>query len=281
MNKFVWKRLHEIVLALSVDCLADASNLQVFECDHRSEGHFARFGGAEAAREMLLGEHGKKPPHPPVLVVGIMPLPLDSQSSTAGEAGLQALLSWPGAAYLRYGFTREELCDVVQRICEGAKEPLPRELLPTPEDVLHSISEVRHWLASRLKNTKDALEDFQAAAKGKMALHPSYFNPVEILSKEHRQKLNRLLGFDLYLRRYASSADGLDAIKKNVALFEASWQELEVARQRCRAAVEGKACKELMVAVIQQLDAVCVALKEIIEATRRLDQQIKTGQGLK
>ena len=279
MDTALWLQLQKVILSVLVECVTDAGNFRIFESDHGSDGLYTRFAGVQAACEMLCGEHDKKPPHPAVLIVGISPLLIKrSCNHSSGEASLRALLGWPGAAFMQYGFNKEDLCFAVSRILEGAKEPLPRELLPTLDDILRLTSDIRHWLTNRLNNTNSTLANFRAAANGDVTLHPSHLEPVEAISRQHRKPLDRLWGFDLYIRNMTSSVSGVHPVKESVAQFESYWLALEVARQRYRTKrFEHEADRALAYAVIQELEKVHAAINEVIAAMRLLDDGIKTA----
>lgn len=252
-----------IVTALQEDGV-DASVLCIFECDHAEDGAFNRFAGVRAARRRLIQEHQGS--LPAVLVVGMPPVPRD---------GLVALLRWPGGAYLPYGFDRETLCSTARRIIEGAKQPLPAELCPTPADILRATFEVRHWIENRLRNTDLMLSDFRAVARGSVGLHPSYLEPAVAISEEHQAMLDRLLDFEPAIEQFAPGSGGVEVMRRAMAVFVARWDILETARAKCK--VDGSGAAGIG-EIISQIEGVCAALNEAIEATRQLDCAINVGQ---
>jgi hypothetical protein len=236
------------------------------------------FAGARAAREMLLGEYGKNPPHPAILLVGIQPLSKDSTfDCLSRDYNFRSLMKWSGSAYLQYGFSKGELNAVIARITEGANKSLPRELLPEPNDLLRLNSEIRHWLENRKRNTVETLSDFRNSLSGEIVLHPSHLEPVAAITMQHRElMLDRFWAFDVYVQKLTNSIDELNAVKDAITRFEAQWQSLEVARSKYRSELsKGHNCSEIASIVINKLELACNELEIAIQSTRQLDNSLK------
>jgi len=258
-------------------CDAVSNKTMIFECNHTEDGQFSLFVGAKAAREVLLGEFGKEPPHPAILLVGILPLSKDSTfDCPSRDYNFRSLMKWSGAAYLQYGFSKVELNAAIARITEGANKPLPRELLPEPNDLLQLNSDIRHWLENRKGNTLDTLSDFRNTLSGEM-LHPSHLEPVAAITMQHRElMLDRFFAFDVYVQKMTNSSDEFNAVKNAIVRFEAHWQSLEVARKTYRSELsKGSSCNEIVRIVINKLELACNELEIAIQATRLLDNSLK------
>lgn len=270
-------RLRKLIQGTLNYCADVPNSILIFECNHSEDGLFSLFAGAKAARELLLGEFGKNPPHPAILIVGILPLSKDSTfDCLSRDYNFRSLMKWSGSAYLQYGFSKAELNAVIARITEGANKSLPRELLPEPNDLLRLNSEIRHWLENRKRNTVDTLSDFRNSLSGEV-LHPSHLEPVAAITMQHRElMLDRFLAFDVYVQKKSNSSDEFNTVKDAIVRFEAQWQALEVARKKYRSELsKGSNCNEIARIVINKLELACNELEIVIQATRLLDNSLK------
>lgn len=231
--------------------------------------------------EYRFGKPVQAASHPtgPILVVGLgTALQLNPAMSHLQEDKSRILFHWPGIAYLPYCFTKDQLIAAARKVIEGAKEPLPPELLPTVEDVRRLTAEIRHWLENRRRNIEGALKNFEDAAHGETQLHHSYLEPVTAISEEHRAMLERLWVLEVPAAQFAPRIGGLAPLKAAVAEFEARWQVLEGARAALGTAGAEEQAGRLSSAVTE-FRRVCEALSMAIAATRDLDKELNAQKG--
>lgn len=279
-----WYRLRAAIVEAILDHHAALELPMVFECDHEeSNATFSRLAGLRAARAALLAAVEAKRPLPAVLIVGISAereVANVNLSAARTDGGLAALLEWPGAAYMQYGFTRDDLSAAAARIIDGAKAPLPSCLHVARTDLLRATSNVRHWLEGRLRNERGALKDFYAAARGEIELVQEHVEPRVSVSKEHQEMLDRLFGLSAAARRYAPSTSGLDDIRHAIDTFETAWRSLEDIRSLYLAQLtkaDPAARMRLATQVCSALEQVTDSLSLAIAETKRFDEQIQTG----
>jgi hypothetical protein len=249
---------------------------RVVFCDRDKDGLFRRFAGLARVRTQLQQGSQQDGAYPPIFVLGLFPVTVNATSP--GEQELAALLRWPGLAYLSYGFTAEQLVAAARRIAEGAKNPLPPGILPTAADILRVISEVRHWLENRLRNTRGALIDFRSAVRGDMQLHPAHLLPVAAISSAHRRMLDQLWALDEAAERFVPGNGRIASTKATIAEFEAHWQVLEAARAEIRSRDNGESTIHLAAAV-RELENACTALTAAIDATNGLSSEMAASRG--
>jgi len=276
MKPFLLIMLEKVILSVIAERFTVTSNIEIFECDNGRDS-FEPFGGVQAAREMLLFEHEQKTQFTAILIVGIRALPIREHCFYSGESSLLDLLEWPGAAYLQYGFDKDELCTVVCRIIEGAKAPLPDNLLISPRDVLRIASGIRHWLDNKLKSTYTAMADFRAAAEGDKILHRSHLEPTQAIDKGHRQMLDRLLSMDIYIEGLIATDEILNDVRKSLLFYESSFNMLEEARTKCTGEINQseKSFQINLFAIVERFKAVYSALNKVICAIKNLEHQIE------
>lgn len=188
-----------------------------------------------------------------------------------------AVLAWPGATYVRYDASDDELRAAVGQAIQGAREPLPARLLPDAAEILSLTFEVRHWLQNRRDNAEGAITDFAAAACGENWLHESYLNPVEAISRQHRQSLDRLWELEAAVAHLAPRIGGLRAVRTAIDEFEVRWEDLEQARRRLRGCVDHKRAGALA-DVRDRYIGVRQALLAAIAAIDDLDAALKQRQ---
>ena len=273
-----WRLLLRAIANALPGMEAGVPALRVFECDHNADGDFSQLAGLQAARIAVLAEANLGGAVAPVLVVGLHAnlAPLFDRCG-AGESGAASLLTWPGAAYLQYGFTPRELQDAWERAVQGAVLPFSPGIV-TRDDVLRASSNVRHWLEGRLLYVGASLLDFGSAARGELHLVPAYLAPKEAISEQHQQMLDRLWDLSSAVSTHAPGSDGLTLIRQAMDRFEATWASLEVARAEYRLhlrAADNPQMSHLAVRVCEEIQSAMNNLSAAIAATRRFDDQIK------
>ena len=192
---------------------------------------------------------------------------------TAPERTSAALLEWRGAKYLRYGFSREELVEAADAAIQGAKEPLPRGLLPAVTDARRrrskGLSEVRHWLENRLRNADGARNALEMELCAAATLHESHLRPVAAMTEAHRNMMERLWALEEPALRMTPQVGGLAAVRCAMDEFERRWRDLEESRTAVRGArsVERRECLAGMlqrqVAVRETLSAAIAAIDDV------------------
>lgn len=245
--------------------------LRITFCDRDEDGAFVRFAGLRQARTALLKAYEQSGVCPPILVLGLFPPPAVDGSMPDRE--LAALLQWPGVAYLPYGFTRERLVAAAHAAVEGARMPPPPGILPSAADILRLTSEIRHWLENRLRNTKGALSDLEAACRREKPLHASYLEAVAAMSDAHRAMLDRLCALEALAAHLAPATGGLGPTRTAIETFETRWQALEVVRVALRETADEQGTTYLA-ELRESLLGVCEALSTAIAATRNLDSEL-------
>lgn len=180
------------------------------------------------------------------------------------------LFQWPGAAYLPYGCTKDQLIAAARKAIQGAKAPLPPGLLPTAADVSRAVAEVRHWLEGRLKNTEGAMFSFERATRGEIELHPAYLDSVPAFSEEHADMLERLWALDDLALRIAPDTGGLAPLKAAVAEFEERWRAIETA---CAILRSGDIIRssQFLADAAERYRSACEALSRAIASARSLE----------
>lgn len=248
--------------ALPADIAAEPPRL--LHCDRDDKGQFVRFAGLARARSELLVEHYRNGPHTAILVFSLFP-PEETMAGSEMTSRLGPLLQWPGLAYLAYGFNRDQLIAAARRVIRGACAPLPAELMPEVGDVLRVMVEVRHWLENRLRNAEGALQNIDSAARGEKPLHRSYLDPVEAISDEHRDMVDRLWAQEVPAGHFAPDIGGLRPLRAAMTAFELQWQALEAARTSMRDAKGEQTARRLADSMRQVNAALAVTLKAIFE----------------
>lgn len=274
-----WSYLRAAIVDVIPDRNGEAAFAMVFECDHDEGGAFSTRAGLRSARAAVLEAAEAQRPLPAVLIIGISARrEFTTVDATSKDGGLTALLEWPGAAYMQYGFTVEELRATAARIVDGATAQLPSGLHVARVDLLRASSNVRHWLEGRLRNEGGALNDFYAEARGEIQLVREHLEPRASISKEHHEMLDRLFGLNAAARRYASNTSGVDGIRYAIDRFEAAWKSLEDTRAcylsqltKADSALRMKLAARVCSALEQVTDALSLAIAE----TKRFDEQIQ------
>ena len=273
-----WRILKDLIVEAALTCGPRGHTLRVYECDHDEGGAYSPLAGLRAAVTQILAAIGSGKPAPPVLVVGISAFHEFADGRYAANlAEITTLRRCTGAAYLRYGFTRQDLLETATRIFDGANVPQPALHLENWKEVLRASSNVRHWLEGRLNNEGAALADFRAAARGK-PLHGSYLEPKASISPQHRDMLDRLYAFEPMLMRLVPESTGLPATRQAMRDFQTIWKSLEEARAECKANCIGAGAalnQGLATRMCELLEQVAELLRRAIEATRQLDEQIR------
>ena len=269
-----WERLHtSVVETVSWET---ARQVRLFSCDRDEDGTFARFAGLDSARTALLVAEQHSTSRPAVLVLGLLQPPEVGGGSIRERAGA-ALLQWPGARYLRYGFSREQLLDAANSAIQGAKEPLPSEVLASGGDVRRHMSKIRHWLENRLRNGDGARNALEAELCGGMTLHESHLEPVAAVSDAHRGMVERLWMLERPAVQMAPGVGGLAVVRGAMDEFERRWGKLEEFRAALRGAPSGERRKRLA-AMREQQDKVREALSAAIGALDDLDGELDAGR---
>lgn len=243
-------------------------------CDRNDDGKFQRFAGLARVRWELESHHQKTDSYPSILILGLFPLAASVVSSQ--ERGLVALLKWAGIAYLPYGFTSDELIAAADKAVKGGQAPLPPDLLPTNEDILRAIAEVRHWLENRLRNTQGTLIDFRNTLKLGIELHSEHMQPMMAMTEAHRQMLERLWVLTGPIERAPENARL--TLKEAVDDFDTCWQRLEVVREQLRLSSAGVR-KKLLGEACHEIEHVRSALAVAIDAANRLSKEITMNSG--
>lgn len=273
-----WRHLTDLIVEVALTCGHWDHALHVLECDHDEGGAYSPLAGLRAAASLILATTSSGKPAPPVLVVGIPAF--DEFSDTryvAIQAELTTLRQCTGAAYLRYGFTRQHLHETVMSIFCGMNAAQPALQPQSLEAVLRASSNVRHWLEGRLNNEGAALADYRAAARGGR-LHSSYLDPKDSISAQHQDMLDRLYAFEPVLMRFVPGSNGLPSTRQTMLEFAATWKSLEETRAEFRAScIGGDAVlnRGLATRMCDLLEQVAELLRRAIEATRRLDDQVR------
>ena len=277
----IWSRLQDVIGAAVRDLPEGSPAPKLFEADHEDNGAFSVNAGLLAARAAVLVAAGANQPLPAVLIIG---LPARSDVGVSHGAGIgddiDTLLEWPGAAYLQYGFSKDELRSTTAGIIEGAKAPLPSSMLTSRKDLLRASANVRHWLEGRVNNEEGALSDFSSVADGELKIAPEHLEPRDAIPKEHHDMLDRLYGLGTTARRYGLNFEDLSGIRNAMKDFEAAWRSLEQTRAHYRAQLstaDSALGKELAARVCAELEEVTGALERAIAATRQFDEQIHRG----
>ena len=225
--------LQDVVKRIVLDAI-DADVRVVFE-SHLKSSQFRRHDGLIDVQQLFKASHRSARPVP-ILVLGP-----DRAAAVKRSPELKLLLDWPGATYLPYGFSEPELLATVRQISTAATQiPLPAiesasgESSMNADAALRVMSEVRHWLENRLRNTEGALVDFERAARSELQLHRAYLKPAAAITREHREMLSRLWAADPFYRTTERCPDGLELLKLEIAGFQEAWAILETARTALR-----------------------------------------------
>lgn len=253
-----------------------ARRVRIVPCDRDENGAFVRCAGLERACAALVADWLEAGSCQALLIVGLLPMPA-GLDETASERASAALLPWPGVAYLRYGFSRENLVKAADAAIRGAKEPLPRGLLPTLGDVRRRTSEVRHWLENRLRNADGARNALEAELLGAAILHESHLEPVAAISTAHRNMMERLWALEGLAARMAPRAGGLSAVRRAMDEFELCWRDLEESRTAVRSARRGER-RECLDDMLKRHLAVRETVSAAIAAIDNLDGELCAGR---
>jgi hypothetical protein len=239
-------------------------------------GDFQPFGGLQAAREFLMLQKNQGEPFQPILFLGFQSKILVRDKANEYWPGSGALFDWPGAEYLRYDATPVELRAAAQRVIEGAKQPLPKNLLPKdPSDLLRISSEVRHWLENRRTNVTGMLDNFCGALR-RERLSPFHLNSQPAISKDHQEMVNRLWVYESLAAELAPASGGIMPLRAAMDEFEHAWFEFDAARESYRLELESdEVGKGRIESVISQLEKVIAAVRKAIEATYTLDAALQ------
>jgi hypothetical protein len=236
---------------------------------------FQPFGGLHAAREDLMRKKSQSKPFQPILVFGFQSQLLVCDKANEYWLGSGALFDWPGAEYLRYDATPDEFRAAAQRVIEGAKQPLPKNLLLQAGDLLRISSEVRHWLENRRINVTGMLDNFRGALRGER-LSPFHLNSQPAISKEHQEMVSRLWAYESLVSGLARASGGIVPLRAAMDDFEQAWSVFDVAREGYRLELEsGGTGKGQIESVINQLEKVVAAVRKAIEATYTLDAALQ------
>ncbi len=240
---------------------------------------FQPFGGLQAAREFLMIRKNQGIPFQPILIFGFQSEILVRDKANEYWQGSGELFDWPGAEYLRYDVTPDELRTTAQRVIEGAKQPFPKHLLPQdPSDLLRISSEVRHWLENRRTNVTGMLDNFRGALRGER-LSPFHLNSQPAISKDHQEMVNRLWAYESLAAKLASANGGIVPLRAAMDEFEQTWSGFDTARESYRLELEcGKTGKNRIESVISQLEKVIAAVRKAIEATDTLDAALQKNR---
>lgn len=238
--------------------------------------NFQPFGGLQAAREFLMRQKNQSVPFQPILFFGLHSEILVRDKANVYWTGSGALFDWPGAEYLRYDVTPDELHAAAKRVIEGAKQPLPKSFLPKdPSDLLRISSEVRHWLENRRTNVTGMLDNFRGALRGEW-LSPFHLNSQPAISKDHQEMVNRLWAYESLAEELAPANGGIVPLRAAMDEFEKAWSRFDTARENYRLELEsGAAGKDRIKFVISQLEKVIAAVRKAIEATYTLDAALQ------
>ena len=184
------------------------------------------------------------------------------------------VLKWPGIQYLRYDADDTALAKAVQSCLRGSTEPVPECLFVTVGDITPQISEIRHWLENRLRNTNGALHDFKAAERGEIRLHPNHLEPVDAISSEHQAMLDRFRALESDMLRLVPEAAGLKTFSAAIGNFQSHWQALETAKETLRNAPSVEHSRPAVSQMIEAQKRSRDALETAIAATRELDNEL-------
>jgi hypothetical protein len=273
---------HDCYLLLSkhwqqaIDDLPELPSIWFCHRTGQDNEDFQPFGGLQAVREFLMLSKNQGEPSQPILVFGFQSKLFVRDKANAYWPGSGALFDWPGAEYLRYDVTPDELRAAAKRVIAGAKQPFPKNLLPgTPSDLLRISSEVRHWLENRRTNVNGMLDNFRAALLGEQ-LSPFHLNSQPALSKEHQEMVNRLLSYESLAKEFAPSNGGIVPIRAAMKAFEQAWSKFDATRENYRLAFEsGETGNDRIESVISQLEKVIATVGKAIEATHTLDEALQ------
>lgn len=250
----------------------------IWFCHRTGEDYedFQPFGGLQAARVLLLLQKKQGKTFQPILFFGFQPEILVRDKANEYWPGSGALFDWHGAEYLRYDVISDELRAAAQRVIEGAKQPLPKILLPQdPDDLLRITSEIRHWLENRRANVTGMLDNFRGALRGEW-LSPFHLNSQPAISKDHQEMVNRLWAYESLAAKFARANGGIVPLRDAMDEFEKAWSGFDTARESYRLELEsGAAGKDRIESVISQLEKVVAAVRETIEATYTLDAALQ------
>jgi hypothetical protein len=247
-------------------------------CDRTEDDEFQRFAGLTSVGRAIAIE--RPDAYPAILLLGLFPK--ETKNYTSEEKELEALLQWPGIAYLQYGFTREELITKARRAAEGAKTPVPPKLLRTAielvrDDLTRLVEDLHHWLNGRLNNTEGALKGFRNAARGAVELDPGHLKPLMAISGEHQRVLDRFCKRKAEIERFAPRSGGVEPMKAAVEQFKEQWEKLEVARAALRSRI-GPIPKELLRDVVHKLESVRGPLASAFAIVDGLQQELATDE---
>ena len=251
-----------------------AQRVQIFACDLNEDGAFVRFAGLDSARAALMAPRDDTADPPAILILGLLPPPEQG-------VGASALLQWPGAEYLRYGFTQEQLVEAADTAVRGAKAPRPCGLLPSDGD-FHLLRGVRHWLTNRLRDLDQARNTLDEVLRREGRLNESHLEPIAAMSDKAQSEVERLCALEeLETRMVPGGGEGPTAIRRAMDEYKLRWQDLEQSRAALRGAQraeegERRQCEAAMrdrhVHVRETLLAAIAAVKDLdgrLDARRR------------
>jgi hypothetical protein len=254
----------------------DLRRPQIVLCDRDEHGGFARFAGFGIVRRRFVDASQQDKPCQSTLILGLLAAPVRGRSERENE--LAELLRWPGAVYLQYGFTTDDLVAAARRALEGSNASWRTGILPSAPNVLRIVLEVGHWLENRLRNTQGTSVDFRNAAISGTPLHPAHLEPMAAISPSHRQMLDQLWELRETAERLAPETGGTTPLKTAITNFEASWETVEVVRAEIRSA-GAKECAGLLTKAVLEFERACLALKEAVGLARRLSKEISEPRG--
>lgn len=262
-------------------CFFDVSQTCGFEYGAGLRANMELFW-SQAGHARKPGEGGSKLPQEvirparPIIVLGLAPtLEIAASRLEGRDKHMIELFQWPGATYMQYGFTREQLMTTARRVVEGSETPLQLGAWLKSDGILRVTSEVRHWLENRRTNVTGMRDDFRKALNGAQ-LSPFYLEPQSAVAEEHRKMVERLWAYEWLAVELASESGGVGPLRVAMADFERRWDALEKAKLAYRKeAVRGIADREKIKSVAFRIDQVLVAVRTAIDATRVLDAAIQ------
>ena len=247
----------------------------IYWCDRTKEGNYQHFGGFAAATVDLLQLDAQRESLFPVLIVGMyLPSTLTRVVQTSRKKVALQLLDWPGAEYLRYDVTPDELRAAAKRVIEGAKQPLPEHLWRLSE-LLVQLAKIRHWLENRRINVTGMLKDFRSTLDGDV-ISSFHLNPQPAISADHLKMVNRLWAYEALAAELAPDSGGVAPLRAAMTDFEQAWPGFEKARAIYRRELEsGGAGNDQIESVTDQLEKVIAAVSITIDATLALDAALQ------
>lgn len=259
----------------------DCAPPEIFFCHRSGEcaEHAGRFAGFQAALERL----SRSPV--PVLILGFQAEAAVRSVARAGDELAIALLDmWPGAEYLRYDVSPDELRAAARRVTNGAREPFPEHLSLRNQSILLQklSSEIRHWLENRRTIVKGMSDDFRKVMRGD-TLSPFHLLAQPAVSEEHRKMLERMWALGPGAAVLAPAMGGIAPLRSAMDDFESAWADFDAARAKIRQedaaddAVAGN--NQPIPMLISRLEKVSAAISVAIDAAHTLDTALKKTDG--